>query len=104
MQMKNKIKDKIIQTTKWLTGRIVSHLVNTATTSAKCPIHLHSPAAIRIWLAMVDRPRTRYNVIEGSTFIPVNRPLRTIDSAASPSNVTPSSGQTGGGASVRKEE
>ena len=107
--MKNKIKGKIIQTTKRLTVGIVRRLLNMATTvvknnRAKRPIHLHSSAAIRIWLAMVDRPLARYNGTKGATFIPANRPFRTIDSAASPSSVTPSPGQTGGGASGEESE
>ena len=61
--MKNKIKGKIIQTAKRLTVGIVRRLLNTATTRAKRPIHLHSSAAIRIWLAMVDRPLAGYNGI-----------------------------------------
>ena len=58
MQMKNKIKDKIIQTTKRLIVRIVRHLVNSVTTTrANRAIHLNTTAAIHAWLARVDRPR-----------------------------------------------
>ena len=107
--MKNKIKGKIIQTTKRLTVGIVRRLLNMATTvvknnRAKRPIHLHSSAAIRIWLAMVDRPCTPYNVIEGSTFIPINRPFRTIDSAESPPSDLARIHADGGGASGEESE
>ena len=57
MQMKNKIKDKIIQTVKRILAGLIRWCVTTATTTThKRPIHPHSAAAIRSWLASVDHP------------------------------------------------
>ena len=62
--MKNKIKDKIIQTTKRLIVRIVKRLVNSVTTTrANRAIHLNSAAAVHTWLAIVDQPCIRYKSI-----------------------------------------
>ena len=57
MQMKNKIKDKIIQTVKRILAGLIRWCVTTATTTThKRPIHLHSAAAVHTWLALVDHP------------------------------------------------